>query len=250
MNPVVLFAGFAVLVAVIAILGYLGDKRRRERLAAWAGQRGYTYDPRKRRPDWAFELMGRGSNRYVRDLFEGRLHDAVAGLGDAHAMLFEYHYETRSGSGEDESVHHHRHTCVLVQPGLELGRVRWRREGLFDRFVQLIGFEDVDLDDPEFSRAFRVTAADPREAYELFGPAMMDYLLRHAEFEVETVEGMLLAHLDGAPDLVRLERCDRFARGFLENLPRLIVNRERERRGLAPVLEAGAAARGSGSVQV
>ena len=34
-----------------------------------------------------------------------------------------------------------------------------------------------------------------------------------------------------------------FCRGFLETIPRTIVNRERERRGLSPMVDAGSAAR-------
>lgn len=238
------FAMFGLAVLVILAMAFFGSraaKARRAELAAWAQGTDYVYAPDKVRVDFPFEATRRGRNRYLRDLFTGEFSEAVPGLGSARVRLFLYHYERETGHGEERSNSHYHLTCALLEPNLRLGRVSIESEGLFDRMAQSLGFEDIDFDDPEFSKRFKVTAEEPRDAHELIGPELMELLLSEPGWRLETHDRLLLLWREGRPGADDFSAADAFARKVLASLPRLLVNLERERRGLAPEIRAGAA---------
>ncbi len=245
MTPIALFLLFAALVIAVGIYGHRASKRRRAAFQAWATAGGWQYHSKRQSVDLPFRATKRGENRYLLDRFTRALEDAVPGLDAARFELFDYHYEVESGSGDNQSTTHYHLTCALVDAQLEFGDVRIETESLFDRLVQSFGFEDIDFDHGEFSKRFKVSAKHPKQAHELLGHELMDYLLAHDEWRIETQGRVLFACRTGKPDLLDFEAADRFARGFLQHLPRLLVNLERERRGLPPSIQAGAVGRSS-----
>jgi len=52
-----------------------------------------------------------------------------------------------------------------------------RREGVFDRLAGVLGFDDIDFESEEFSRAFYVKSSDKKFAYDVVHPRMMEWLL-------------------------------------------------------------------------
>ncbi len=242
MPPIAIFALVAAVLIAIAVYGHQAAKQRRAALQAWADRAGYAYDPGRERVDLPFGALRRGSNRYLKDRFTTVLQGAVPGLEAARVELFEYHYEVDTGVGDDRSRTDYYLTCVLLDAQIPFGKVRVEPEGMFDRLVQSMGFEDIDFDHPEFSKAFKVTSPEPRQAHDLLGPELMDLLLASRPFELETQDQAMLLWRRGKPNLERFAEADQFARSVLASLPRLLVNMERERRGLPPEIQAGAAA--------
>ena len=242
MPPIAFFALFAVVLTWIAVYGHQAAKKRRAALQAWAESAGYEYNPDRERADPPFASLRRGSNRYLKDRFTGVLPEAVPGLEAARVELFEYHYEVDTGSNDHRSNTDYYLTCVLIDAQIPFGKVRVESEGMFDRIVQSMGFEDIDFDHSEFSKAFKVTSPEPRQAHDLLGTELMDLLLASRPWELETQDHAMLLWRRGKPKLDDFAKADRLARSVLASLPRLLVNMERERRGLPPEIQAGAAA--------
>jgi hypothetical protein len=236
--PVVIAA-----VVLLLWLNYLWERRRAEALSTWCAAQGWGFDASKiRRPRYPYELFERGSSRYQRFTAKKRLQEATPGLPAAAVRMFEYHYEISNGDSSET----YEFTCALVDPGVGLGCVELRPERLGDKLVQAMGFEDIDFEDPEFSRRFLVQARDRKHAYDLFDGAMMRYLCTRGDgYALETQGRELLARAKGKATPESFEAMERFLRGFLAQLPRPLVNAERTIRGLEPLLEAGNASTSS-----
>jgi hypothetical protein len=241
---VVLIVALVVGLAIAAaVLGHALERKRRAELEAWARERGWSFSAEKRgAPGHAYDLFRRGHSRFSRYHAQRCLDDATPGLDGGGATLFEYHYAVTHHTGKTSHTTHYYSTCALVDPGADLGRVLVRGEGLGDKLAQAIGFDDIDFEDGEFSRRFVVQASDRKQAYDLLDGAMMRFLVAHGGWRVETRGRELLVHRNGRVSPGAFDEIAAFTRGFLAQLPRPLVNAERGRRGLPPVIEAGNAA--------
>lgn len=225
------------------VYGVRMERKRREAMQAWAAARGWRIDTDKTSGySLDFGLFREGHSRWARYRTRGEVDDAVPGLGSLAVELFEYHYAVTTSNGKSSTTHHYHFTCAHADLGLDLGQVVIRKEHWGDKLVQAIGFDDIDLEDPDFSKRFMVKAADRRDAYELLGRDLMDYLLANDGWRVETLGRSLLAYRKGSPKPEDYDALLGFVEGLSRSLPRVFVNSERERRGLSPVLDAGSAA--------
>jgi len=167
--------------ALIALMWWLGarfERQRREAFQAWAAARGLRYS--REGPGGApnsvggYELLERGGHHDCTNL--------VTGAGPSGAItVFDWRYTT--GSGKSRKIHHR--TAVHLRPSCRLGGLRIREEGLFDRLAELVGFNDIDFESAEFSRAFHVSAEDRRWAYDVITAENMENLLRLPRFCLE-----------------------------------------------------------------
>jgi hypothetical protein len=242
-DPTVIIVLGIILVVVVGIAAWYFEKKRREAIIAWAKANGYRFSPHKRRnPRLHFTPFGQGHSRWTRYHLTKTQAEAVPGLDDAGFDLFEYHYAVTTRSGKSSNTTHYHFTCGLVQAGLDLGDMTIRREHWGDKIVQAIGFDDIDFEDHEFSKKFMVKGRDRKRVYGVIDRRMMTFLLSRGKWMIQTEGETLFVHMSGKPNAERLDRLDGFLTGFLKSLPRTIVNEERERRGLPPVLDAGSAA--------
>jgi hypothetical protein len=189
MEPVlffILFIGIAIAAAIISNI--LNQKRRRE-LEAVAQRLGLSFSPEK---DYSmatrFEFLkhlDRGSNRYAYNIISGTFqgHEVIA---------FEYHYETKSHSskGGTRTQHHHISACLLLLPGI-FPELTIAKEGFFSKIAQAFGYDDIDFESAEFSRAFCVRSPDKRFAYDVCNTGMMEYLLANRELVIEIDRNVL-----------------------------------------------------------
>ena len=242
-DPTFLIIVGVALVIAIGIFAWHLEKKRREAIIAWAKARGYRFDARKRRnPRLDFSPFGQGHSRWTRYHLTKEFPEAVPGLDSAGFDLFEYHYAVTRRSGKSSSTSHYHFTCALVSAGLDLGDMTIRREHWGDKLVQALGFDDIDFEDHEFSKKFMVKGRDRKRVYGVIDRRMMTFLLSRGKWMIETLGDTLFVHMSGKPNVERLDRLEAFVTGFLKALPRTLVNEERERRGLPPVLDAGSAA--------
>lgn len=240
------FVGVAAVIGIAVVSGVLAhraEKRRIAELEAWSAARGFDYDPQRRgAPNLPFELFDRGHSRWSSHLVTGRLRDALRGLPDPGLELFHYHYAVTTGSGKDRRTRHYHQRCAVLDLGIDLGAIDIRPENLFDKFAAAVGFDDIDVEDPEFSKRFHVKARDRRDVYALLGSSMTDHLSTAAH--ALAIRGSLvLVSESGRAEVADYARLEAFVAGFAAAVPRVVVNNERERRGLAPLLDAGDAAR-------
>ena len=171
------------------------ERERREAFAAWAATKGWTYKPGKDRglaKRFRFlDKLRQGSNRYAQDILRGE-------WKGRQAQAFTYHYETHTTNSKGHPhTHHHYFGVVLVQIERECPELRIHPENFFSRIGPALGFDDIDFESVEFSRAFTVRSEDKRFAWDFCHTGTMEYLLKHRKTAME-LEGSTLAVFDGS----------------------------------------------------
>ena len=188
--PLILVIAIVVLVIGLAILGYLREKKRREAFRNLAADMGFTYCVGK---DYSIphrynflNKLSTGSNRYAQNILEGDLEGFPL-------HCFDYHYETYSTDSKGRrQTHHHRFSYFILEMKKSFPELLIYPEGFFSKFGQFIGFEDIDFESIEFSKAFVVKSNDKKFAYDICHTRMMEHLLEHPDLSIE-IEGPCLA---------------------------------------------------------
>ena len=214
-GAIFLFILFAVIVIVAIIFGAIAAKKRREAMAALAARLGLQFNPDKDRTlgsQFGFlNALAQGSNRYAFNVLSGQY--------QSHEVLvFDYHYETHSTDSKGRSqTHHHYFSFFILMLPLAFPELRITHEGFFSKIAQAFGYDDIDFESAEFSRAFCVRSKDKKFAYDVCNGRMMEYLLANRDLSIE-IERNALALAFGK----RLE-----AEQIETNLQRLIEIRSR-----------------------
>lgn len=248
------FDGFGVLFIIGALLvagfgGYFAwkaEQKRREALKAWAAAGGWRLDKEKRSStSYPIDIFDRGHSRYSQYHAIKAFNDLIDGIDEPALFdVFQYHYAITTNNGKSSSTTHYYNNCLAVNAGVHLGRVGIRDEGFGDKIAAKFGRNDIDFEDPDFSSKFHVSADNRKDAFDLIHHSLMRYMMSHAGqgLYVFTLGSLLFVYQSGRADADRYERLIRFAGGFLQQIPRTMVNAERARRGLPALIEAGAAA--------
>lgn len=175
---------------VLAIAGAAAARKRREELAVLAGRLGLNYRAEKDHSMASrfnfLDALATGSNRYA--------YNILSGFYQNHEVLaFDYHYETHStdSKGRRRTHHHHFSFFILTLPQ-SFPELRISREGFLSKIAQAFGYDDIDLESAEFSRAFCVRSKNKKFAYDVCHPQMMEYLLANRDLSIE-VEDRVLA---------------------------------------------------------
>jgi hypothetical protein len=173
------FLWFLVILAVVATLVWVawGEYRRaqafrelalRLRLNYLKGSQGIpqTYD--------FLSALDHGDNRYASNILSGfyRNHEILA---------FDYRYSVGSGKNK----RHIQFTFFMLRLPRPFPELRVYPENLFSKIGQTLGFEDIDFESVEFSRAFVVRSPDKKYAYDICHARMMEYLLNHRDRSIE-----------------------------------------------------------------
>ena len=165
-------------VALFVVLGYLGEKKRREALAQWARENGWSFRPgRDRSIEDRFphlDCLRQGSNRYA--------YNFMTRLGEAGSeWSFEYHYEaTRRDSEGKKKTTHFYFSVVVVETSRAVSPITIRPEGFLDRVADFFGHNDIDFESSEFSKRFHVRSSDRNWAFRVIDQECMEYLLANA----------------------------------------------------------------------
>jgi hypothetical protein len=163
------------LVAVLAYVSWLAQKRRREAFRALAAQRGweFTESDAQDRPDRyaGWSPFGEGSDRVALNAVRGK-HEGLP------FDLFTYRYTTttRGPKGQRRQQHHHFRIVAATMAG-PAPDLRLSRETFGKKLWDALGGEDIDFESDEFSRRFWVKCKDRRFAYDCIDARMMEYLL-------------------------------------------------------------------------
>jgi hypothetical protein len=187
--PFLLFGLFVVLVIVLAILRHMREKKRREAFLAIARRLGLRYRDRDHTMDDRYHFLDplrKGDNRYAFNILEGKYREYPV-------QAFDYHYETHSTDSKGRrQTHHHYFSYFMLEQELSFPELRIYPETLWSKLGQMVGFDDIDFESAEFSRAFTVRSRDKRFAYDICNAAMMEYLLRRRNLSIE-IEGRCVA---------------------------------------------------------
>jgi hypothetical protein len=212
----------AAILVLVFWLSWVGKRKRREAMRAIAGELGGRFfedDPYglSERHDGRFPALREGSNRYAYNV----IHAERDGLP---VWIFDHHHETYSTDHKGHrTTHHHHGTFVLVRHDVDLGQLDVREEGIFDKVAAAFGFDDIDFESAEFSRRWRVKAADREFAYQVFHPRMMEYFLALDGLTLATNGPYGLYRLGrGTMDPGEIGRTLRIVTDFVERLPRFV----------------------------
>ena len=178
----ILFGAVVVLIILLGIAGYLQEKRRREAFQAIARQYGFRYYKRDTSIAERYKFLDKlreGSNRYAFNVLEGPYEGYPV-------QVFDYHYETYSRDSKGRrQTHHHYFSFFILEQELNFPELRIYPESIFSRFGQMLGFDDIDFESIEFSKAFVVRSKDKKFAYDVCHTRMMEYLLQHRGLSIE-----------------------------------------------------------------
>lgn len=179
---VFVFALIVVLVVGVAAFQHWREKKRREAFRQLAASLGLRYTARDDAMGQHFSYLDpldRGFNRYAFNILHGEY--------QGHPVqAFDYHYETESTDSKGRrTTHHHYSSFFLLEQEKAFPELRIYPEGLLAKFGQMLGFDDIDFESVEFSRAFAVKSRDRKFAYDVCHPRMMEYLLEHRDLSLE-----------------------------------------------------------------
>jgi hypothetical protein len=165
--------------------------RRRVELASVASRMGFSFDPAHDETfavGWGFlSLLSGGHDRYAFNLLKGDY--------EGHRVtVFDYHHTTGSGKNKRE---HYLTVFFLVVKEI-FPRLVIQPKTLADKVAEAAGFEDINFESAEFSRAFCVKSPDKRFAYDVCNAPMIEFLLANRDLEI-TVEGPALMLSFGYP---------------------------------------------------
>ena len=203
-GPILIFVLFVAIVIVAAIFGAIAARKRREAMSALAAGLGLSFNPDKDRSlatRFGFlDKLAQGSNRYAFNVLSGRYRDK-------EVLVFDYHYETHStdSKGHTQTHHHYFSFFILVLP-MGFPELKITREGLFSKIAQAFGYDDIDFESAEFSRAFCVRSKDKKFAYDVCNAQMMEYLLANRDLSIEIENNAMAMAFDkrlAAPEIER-----------------------------------------------
>lgn len=173
------------IVLVVALIGaamymaHRAAKKRREALAALAGELGWQFDSsRDTRHDneYAhFEVFRRGHSRAAYNTLQGSTEIDDRSF---RAKMGDFTYKVTHHTGKGTQTRTYRFSYLILHlPFAGVPDLLIRREGVFDKLAGVLGFDDIDFESAEFSRKFYVKGSDKRFAYDVVHPRMMEFLL-------------------------------------------------------------------------
>lgn len=199
---ILLGAAFAVAIVAAIVYGLLAARRRREALAALAARLGLRFH--EERDHALAERLGflrkldTGSNRYVYNRLSG-------GFQGHEVTAFDFHYETYSHTKHGRQTHHHHFSVVTLVLPRSFPELLITPEGIFSKIAQAFGYDDIDFESAEFSRAFCVRSPDKKFAYDVCHPLMMEYLLARRHLAIEYEGNVLALAYDSCLEVTEIE---------------------------------------------
>ena len=171
--PLLVFGGGLVLVIVVGVFAYQADKKRRALLQSFALSNGWTYLARD--DSWCGRFdgspFGQGESRTARNILSGAYEGAPM-------VAFDYSYETSSTDSKgNRTTTTHRFAICALQLKAALPQLDLTPESALTRLAGHLGFADVELESEDFNRYYRVSARDPKFAYDVLNPRTMEALL-------------------------------------------------------------------------
>lgn len=222
MDPVLIVILGVAVVALVAVFGYLQDKKRRETFMAAAAANGWTYEARNDAytERWAGRPFGQGHNRQARNVLTGT-HD-----GRPFTALDYVYYTTETSTDSSGRTTRrevaHRFSVVALDVGVSFPNLTVRPEGPVGRFFGKLTNRDIQFESEAFNRAFTVTCEDRRFASDVIHPRMMDVLLTDPQTAFRIDRHTILTIDDGQHSIdqvtARLGMLDR----IVDNIPKFV----------------------------
>jgi hypothetical protein len=185
----VVFVAVVVLVIIAAIYNAIAQRKRREGLFELAQRLNLDFHGGQ---DSAIpgrfgflKQLAQGDDRYATNVLSGNYRQN-------EILAFDYHYATyhtdKNGTHKDD---HWFSFFILTMPAV-FPDLTIRRENLFTRVAEAFGYQDINFESAEFSRAFNVRSPDKKFAYDVCNAKMIEYLLANRDLSIE-IENEVIA---------------------------------------------------------
>lgn len=192
------YGPFLLILAVIIPLGLFlahQEKQRREAIKTLCQSLGLRvilgHDLHLPQKYGAISLFQKGRRRRAENVIRGSYKNVPI-------QAFEYQYETQSTDSDGKTkTHHHRFFCTALQLPKHFPQIRLRPEHMFDKVLAAVGFDDIDFESYQFSKAFHVSSNDKRFAYDFFHPQMQEHCLSRPDFNLELTGNDLVIYWRG-----------------------------------------------------
>ncbi len=186
-------------IALGLYLGYL-DRKRVDKIKIVARSLHLRYhkkDPYRIAANYKhLNPLRQGHNRYAYNVICGTYRNQFI-------LMFDYHFETYYEDEDGEKqIEHHYLSGALIHLSKEFPELICRPEGFMDKAAQSLGFDDIDLDNYEFSKKYVVKCTSQKFAYDIFHPRMMECMLRIGKISLELEKNTIFIH---RPDTLKPE---------------------------------------------
>ena len=196
------------MIAIIAIVQHLNEKKRTESLRKLADELNFEFFP-KGKPQLTaalaqFQLFNIGRARQMWNLLSGY-------AGGLELNIFDYRYTT--GSGKSQRTW--KKTVFAARcRDMDLPQFNMRPETVWNKIGAWLGFKDIDFDShPIFSRLYYLKGADEGAIRALFSPEILEYFEGHHGLNVEAMGDVVLYYTmeRRKPEGIRAFMTDGFA---------------------------------------
>ncbi len=197
---------------IVFLIISLYSLERRRKMAAYAESIGWEFSPDKDKNLDAqypsFKCLNHGHSRYAKNIMRGQ-------RDTQDVTAFDYHYAT----GQGKSRRDYNFSALIMRSPLPLESLYIRPEHIFDKISDFFGYDDIDFESAEFSRAFYIQAPDKRWAYQVIHPQMMNFLLESARFHVQFSVSDIIAWRSKRFQERDFEAAFGLIQGLLERIP-------------------------------
>jgi hypothetical protein len=182
MEPLIIVLFVGIIIAA-AIYSAIAARKRREELATLAARLGLTFDPGNNynlADRFGFlNQLAQSENRYAFNVLTGQYQQN-------EVLVFDYHYETHStdSKGNRTTSHFYFSFFILMLP-MSFPELKITHESLLSKIAQAFGYDDIDFESAEFSKAFCVRSKDKKFAYDVCNAKMIEYLLANKDLSIE-----------------------------------------------------------------
>ena len=154
--------------------------------------------------------LAQGENRYARNVLSGTYQQN-------QVLAFDYHYETYTEGKGGRQTHDHWFSFFILTLPAAFPDLTIRRENFLIKVAQAFGYQDIEFESAEFSKAFCVRSPDKKFAYDVCNAKMMEYLLANRDLSVEIGNQVLALAFNACLSVEQVE----------SNLQRLVEIRSR-----------------------
>lgn len=165
---------FLIIIIPVAGLAGIKQKERAKLLQGFAESQGWAFkeraSERHRSRCRYFDLLNRGSG-------------IISNIMSVQLMWCEtptqgFCGDCGTGSRRGTSKNYTEFSFLIVEfPTKFAGDLLVRPEGLKDRLLSSIGFDDIDLESKRFSDEFFVRSSEKKFAYEVLSPRVMEFMM-------------------------------------------------------------------------
>lgn len=207
-----------VIVALVAYYNYWRNKKRRQAFQTWAANHGFSYTAEDNSVIGRFDgtPFGQGDHRRAKNVVAGQYKGRPA-------LAFDYSYQTHSTDSEGHrTTTTHRFGVVSIGLPCSVPTLQVTREGLLQKLGRAVGIHDIELENEDFNRRFKVASKDKKFAYDVLHPRMMQMLM-DADGPVWRIEQSdLLCWDEGRNSLDVIQARFGFLTTIAEQVPRFV----------------------------